>query len=101
MKLSMPRMPMALKPKKNLFQPRPNRPHVGTGIADKAIGVHNKGSQIEMLPSRHALSTLTGGDPIQRSLNNYSKLTPSGAGGFNRSYSDIMHMGMKTPKIGE
>jgi hypothetical protein len=32
----------------------------------------------EMLPNRAALNQLTGGNPEQRSLGNYSKLTPSG-----------------------
>ena len=36
------------------------------------------GKQIahEMLPSRHARATITGGDMIQRSMNNYSKMSP-------------------------
>lgn len=39
----------------------------------------NKGSQQEMLPHRNAVAQLTKGDPAQRSLNNYAKLTPAGA----------------------
>lgn len=62
--------------------------HVGAG----------KGNQIEMLPSRHALATITGGDPAHRSLGWYAKLTPSGAGA-PRKYSDITAMGLKGPKI--
>lgn len=37
-----------------------------------------KGSQSELLPSRHAMTQLTQGDPMQRSLSNYAKLTPIG-----------------------
>ena len=41
-----------------------------------------KCAQSEMLPSRHALGSLTRGDPIQRSMQNYAKDTPTGAGGL-------------------
>ena len=42
-----------------------------------------KCSQQEMLPSRHALGTLTTGDPLHRSMQNYAKATPTGAGGLS------------------
>lgn len=35
-----------------------------------------KGSQEEDLPSRFALTQLTKGDPLQRTMNNYAKATP-------------------------
>lgn len=35
-----------------------------------------KDSKQEMLPHRHALSQLTGGDPLQRRMGNYAKATP-------------------------
>lgn len=38
-----------------------------------------KGSQIDLLPSRHALTQLAGGDPLKRTMNHYAKATPSGA----------------------
>ena len=41
-----------------------------------------KCAQSEMLPSRHALGTLTAGDPMQRTINNYGKATPEGSGGL-------------------
>jgi len=50
-----------------------------------------KGGGREMLPSRHAVSQLVGGTPEQRSLNNYAKLTPSGAAAPS-SYPAIMSM---------
>ena len=37
-----------------------------------------KGSQQEILPNRHTLAQLTKGDPSQRSLGRYAKVTPSG-----------------------
>jgi hypothetical protein len=43
----------------------------------QSIKHKGKGSQEEPLPSRHAMSQLTGGDPTQRSLNNYSKKSPA------------------------
>ncbi len=35
-----------------------------------------KGASEQVLPSRHALQTLTQGDPLQRTMNNYAKATP-------------------------
>ena len=37
-----------------------------------------KDMRSEMLPSRSALTSLTSGDPVDRSLGNYAKRTPSG-----------------------
>jgi hypothetical protein len=51
-----------------------------------------KPGQQEMLPSRHAMSTLVGGSPMDRSLGNYAKMTPSGAGAPG-SYPAIMQEG--------
>lgn len=44
--------------------------------APKFEKVENKGSKQEMLPSRHALAQLTGGDPLRRTMNDYAKKTP-------------------------
>lgn len=66
--------------------PKPPRNNVGFGASN------------ERLPSRHALARLTGGDPSQRTLNMYAKLTPSGAGAPGR-YADIEAMGLKGTKI--
>ena len=38
-----------------------------------------KGSQSQVLPSRHALSTLTQGNVGDRTMNNYAKSTPMAA----------------------
>jgi hypothetical protein len=35
-----------------------------------------KGAVQETLPSRHAITTLTRGDPSQRTMQNYEKMTP-------------------------
>jgi hypothetical protein len=51
-----------------------------------------KGGGQEMLPSRHAMSTLVGGSPMDRSLGNYAKMTPSGAGA-PQTYPAIMQEG--------
>jgi len=42
-----------------------------------------KSSGSEKLPSRSALNSLTRGDPAQRSMGQYSKKTPTGAGGIS------------------
>lgn len=36
-----------------------------------------KGSKSEMLPNRHAVAQLTGGDPAQRTMQDYAKATPT------------------------
>lgn len=53
------------------------------------------GKQIasEMLPSRHARSTITGGDAVQRSMSNYSKMTPADANGVGQIGLTIFAMG--------
>ena len=42
-----------------------------------------KGSKIDTLPNRHAMTTVANGEPWQRSLNNYAKVTPSGEGALD------------------
>ena len=54
--------------------------------------LHNKGSQEFLLPNRHAMAELTKGDPWQRSMGNYAKLTPSGSNA-PLHYQDIIDMG--------
>lgn len=84
--LHMPKIPNIAK-----FGPKKINPGTGRLIVNKG-----KGGGSQMLPSRHALNTLTKGDPIERSLGNYAKLTPSGAGAPG-SYAGIMAMGLNTP----
>ena len=48
-----------------------------------------KGDNHEILPNRHALNTLTG-DPAQRSINDYSKRTPT----IVQNGPDIRSMGL-------
>jgi hypothetical protein len=42
-----------------------------------------KGSQQELLPNRHAVNRLTGGETWERTINNYAKVTPSGEDALN------------------
>jgi hypothetical protein len=60
--------------------------------------LHNKGSREQLLPGRHAMETLTKGDPWQRSMGNYAKLTPSGANA-PLHYQDIIDMGQMGTKV--
>lgn len=55
--------------KKHLSPPRLHR----KGHVVKHQG---KGASEEVLPSRHAVQTLTKGDPMQRTMQNYAKMTP-------------------------
>jgi hypothetical protein len=56
-----------------------------------------KCSQSEMLPSRHALGTLTSGDPLRRTMNDYAKATPTGSGGLGMP--GIMAMAQPSGKL--
>lgn len=47
----------------------------------------------ERLPSRFARSELTGGDMVQRSMNNYAKKTPSGPNADSPSFLMMSMMG--------
>jgi hypothetical protein len=44
----------------------------------KIIKQVGKGGQQELLPNRHAVNRLTGGETWERTINNYAKVTPSG-----------------------
>lgn len=52
------------------------------------------GKQIahEMLPSRHSRATITGGDVVQRSMGNYSKMSPADANGKGQIGFNIFAM---------
>lgn len=69
------------------FQPIPDS-HV---VGPKARG--GKDSRQEFLPSRHALSKLTKGNPFDRSAGMFAKRTPSGADAPG-TYDDIEKMGI-------
>jgi hypothetical protein len=75
---------MPLAPPK--FGPKQINP--GTGRLTVNQG---KGGGQELLPHRDAMNQLTKGDPWQRSIGNYAKLTPSGANA-PMSYQDIIDM---------
>lgn len=46
----------------------------------------------EMLPSRHARATITGGDLVQRSMNNYAKMSPADANGVGTMGYNLFSM---------
>ena len=46
----------------------------------------------EMLPSRHSRATITGGDLVQRSMNNYSKMSPADANGVGQIGLNLFSM---------
>lgn len=51
-----------------------------------------KGSTEETLPSRFALTTITKGDPSQRTMNNYASKTP----GVGSDHPNIYGMGARS-----
>lgn len=55
----------------------------GIGRSRRTSPIHRhvgKGATEQVLPSRGALNTLTQGDPMQRTMNNYAKATPGPLG---------------------
>lgn len=67
----------------------------GTG---RLIQHKTNGSREQLLPHRNAVEQLTKGDPWQRSMGNYAKLTPSGANA-PMNYQDIIDMGTLGTKV--
>lgn len=47
----------------------------------------------ELLPSRHAIAQMTGGDLAQRTMNNYAKQTPADASGAGTPGLNINTLG--------
>jgi hypothetical protein len=61
-------------------------------IGDKVVRNVGKGSKDEVLPSRMAMETITKGNPMQRSMNNYAKKTPSGLNAMGPSFMMMSRM---------
>ena len=61
----------------------------------KPIKNMKKSIKDERLPSRFARAELTGGDMVQRSMNNYAKKTPSGP---NANGPSLLMMSMMGPR---
>jgi hypothetical protein len=60
------------------------------GGAVKGATKHSgKGSQEQTLPHRMAMTQLTKGDPMQRTMNNYAKKTP----GIDNESPSLLGMG--------
>ena len=76
---------------------RPGRP-VGSGTGKYSLGGQYvpkptlKSPKSEVLPNRHALATFLKGDPVQRTINQYSEIAPTGSTGPAR-YDDIVALG--------
>lgn len=45
-------------------------------VKPQIVNNKGKGAKEEMLPSRFAMTQVTKGDPVQRSMQNYAKVTP-------------------------
>jgi hypothetical protein len=52
-----------------------------------------------MFPDRAALMQVTKGNPMQQSLGNYAKLTPSGASAMAKTYPEIMAEGQEGASV--
>ena len=61
-------------------------------VGDKVVRNVGKGSKDEVLPSRMAMETITKGNPMQRSMNNYAKKTPSGLNAMGPSFMMMSRM---------
>jgi len=58
----------------------PKMPNGPQARPHEMVNMRGKGSTEEHLPSRHMMSSITGGDQVQRSLNQYAKGTPLDVG---------------------
>lgn len=74
----------------------PKRINPGTGRLQQHGA--SKGSREHLLPHKDAVAELTKGNPWQRSMGNYAKLTPSGANA-PMNYQDIIDMGTLGLKV--
>jgi hypothetical protein len=61
-------------------------------VGGKVVRNVGKGSKDEVLPSRMAMETITKGSPMQRSMNNYAKKTPSGLNAMGPSFMMMSRM---------
>lgn len=66
----------------------------GNGGSHSPFSKGHKQTGQDILPSRHAMSQLTAGSPVQRSLGNYAKMTPTDADGQNNAGQNIISMGL-------
>ena len=73
----------------------PSKINPGTG---RLIRHKGKGGKEQLLPSRHAMDEVTKGNPWQRSMSNYAKLTPSGRNAPSK-YSTIIDMAELGTKV--
>lgn len=64
---------------------------------DKFTGKATKGGGQALLPDRRAVDKLLNGNPYERSMGNYAKLTPSGRNG-PMTYQSIIDMARKTTR---
>jgi hypothetical protein len=78
--------------------PRP-KAFGGIGKPTTIKAVKNKGSHQMRLPSPAALRQLSKGDPVQTSMGNFAKLTPSGATALAMPYSGIMAEGQQPETV--
>lgn len=65
----------------------------------KVPPARGKGSAHAMFPDRAALMQVTKGNPMQQSLGNYAKLTPSGASAMAKTYPEIMAEGQEGASV--
>ena len=73
----------------------PSKINPGTG---RLVQHKGKGGKQQLLPSRHAMDEVTKGNPWQRSIGNYAKLTPSGSNAPSK-YSTIIDMAELGTKV--
>lgn len=49
----------------------------------------------ELLPDRHSMAQVTGGDMFYRTMSNYAKLSPANASGSRQQKLNILRMGRR------
>jgi hypothetical protein len=60
--------------------------------APSPLSAGHKSLKQQLLPSRHAMAQVAGGDPAQRTMGNYAKMTPADASGAGSAGLNINTM---------
>jgi hypothetical protein len=72
-------------------------PGLASGNTKPSLSKGHKSLKHEILPSRHAMAQMVGGDPVQRTMGNYAKQTPADASGAGAPGLNINSMAGMMP----
>lgn len=81
---------MALPPPRAPGPPGPLKKHLTPFSKKGSVHVHKgKGATEQVMPSRHTINSITGGQPLDRAAQQYGKMTPMMGGMAPNPASDV------------